>query len=114
MESQAVEGIRGPSLGKILVVDDAKLVRVIIRGILTTGGYEVAEADGGAKALEMLAKGSYDAVITDLKMPNLDGFGVLAGAKRVAPGVDVIIRTGPHPQHMSCAVRALRLGAHVY
>ena len=114
MGNQVVDVVNGRSLGKILVVDDARLIRVILRGILTTGGYEVAEADGGAKALEMLSKGGYDAVITDLKMPDLDGFGVLAGVKRVAPSVEVIILTGTHAKDMRCAVRALRLGAHDY
>jgi two-component system cell cycle response regulator len=103
-----------PSRGKVLVVDDSRLVRTIVKGILKSGGFDIEEAEGGARALELLAKGAYDVVITDLRMPDLDGFGVLSGVKRVAPHVEVIILTGTHAEDLSCAVRALRLGAHDY
>lgn len=103
-----------PSLGNVLVVDDSKLVRMIVTGTLKNGGYDVTDTTGGAQALELLAKGDFDVVITDLSMPGMDGFEVLAGVKRVAPHVEVIILTGTHAADMSCAVRALRLGAHDY
>jgi two-component system, cell cycle response regulator len=99
---------------RILVVDDARLVRVMITGILQRAGFDVAQASDGASALESLARDAYDVVITDLKMPGVDGFGVLASVKRTSPDVEVIILTGTHSQDVNCAVRALRLGAHDY
>jgi diguanylate cyclase (GGDEF)-like protein len=81
---------------------------------LEAANYAVEQADNGDQALEMIEKGSFDVVITDLRMPGLDGFEVLQAAKRLAPGVEVIILTGTHTQDMSAAVRALRLGAHDY
>jgi two-component system cell cycle response regulator len=103
-----------PIRGRVLVVDDSRLVRTMVKGILEGGGFAVDEAEGGARALELLAKGAYDVAITDLKMPGLDGFGVLAGVKRVAPHVEVIVLTGTQADDVSSAVRALRLGAHDY
>ena len=103
-----------PISGRVLVVDDSRLVRMMVKGILEGGGFAVDVAEGGARALELLAKGAYDVAITDLKMPGLDGFGVLAGVKRVAPHVEVIVLTGTNADDVSSAVRALRLGAHDY
>jgi diguanylate cyclase (GGDEF)-like protein len=100
--------------GSILVVDDSRLVRAMIARCLQQAGYGVREAENGAEALRMLATDNFDVVITDLRMPELDGFGVLSAVKRLAPLVEVIILTGTHAQDMNCAVRALRLGAHDY
>jgi two-component system cell cycle response regulator len=81
---------------------------------LRGAGYAVDEAGDGVAALHQLEAHSYDVVITDLKMPALDGLGVLAAVKLRAIGTEVIILTGTHAQDMDCAVRALRLGAHDY
>jgi two-component system cell cycle response regulator len=113
----AISATHGPaegSRGRILVVDDARLVRVMITSILERAGFQVTQAADGASALEQLARETYDVVITDLKMPGVDGFGVLASVKRTSPDVEVIILTGTHAQDVNCAVRALRLGAHDY
>lgn len=105
----------GPkSRGRVLVVDDARVVRAVVSGYLTAAHYSVDEAASGNAALKMLEKGGHDVVITDLHMPGLDGFEVLAAVKRLAPSVEVIILTGAQTQDMSSAVRALRLGAHDY
>jgi two-component system cell cycle response regulator len=102
------------SRGSVLVVDDSRLVRTVVGNHLKTAGFKVDEADNGQTAMHMLSKGSYDVIITDLKMPELDGFGVLAAVKRLGLSVEVIVLTGAHAQDMSSAVRALRLGAHDY
>jgi two-component system cell cycle response regulator len=102
------------SRGSVLVVDDSRLVRTVVGHHLKAAGFSVDEADNGQTAMHILSKGSYDVIITDLKMPELDGFGVLAAVKRLGLSVEVIILTGAHAQDMSSAVRALRLGAHDY
>jgi two-component system cell cycle response regulator len=102
------------SRGSVLVVDDSRLVRTVVSKHLKAAGFSVDEADNGQTAMHTLSKGSYDVIITDLKMPELDGFGVLAAVKRLGLSVEVIILTGAHAQDMSSAVRALRLGAHDY
>ncbi len=102
------------SRGSVLVVDDSRLVRTVVGNHLRAAGFNVNEADNGQTAMHILSKGSYDVIITDLNMPELDGFGVLAAVKRLGLSVEVIILTGAHAQDMSSAVRALRLGAHDY
>jgi diguanylate cyclase (GGDEF)-like protein len=99
---------------RVLVVDDSRLVRVMIAQYLRTAGFCVDEAEGGAAALGMLPGGDYDVVLTDLQMPGVGGFEVLAAAKGLAQGVEVIVLTGAHSQDMGSAVRALRMGAHDY
>jgi two-component system chemotaxis sensor kinase CheA len=58
----------------IMVVDDALMVRELQRSILERGGYNVRTANDGAEALAMLAEQPADLVVTDLEMPNMDGF----------------------------------------
>jgi two-component system cell cycle response regulator len=103
-------GIRG----RVLIVDDARVVRAVVARCLRGAGYHTEEAEDGAEALRRLGQESYDVVITDLRMPQLGGLELLASVKRLAPTVEVIILTGTHAQDLSCAVKALRLGAHDY
>jgi two-component system chemotaxis sensor kinase CheA len=58
----------------VMVVDDALMVRELQRSILERGGYSVRSASDGAEALAMLTEQPADLVVTDLEMPNLDGF----------------------------------------
>ena len=63
---------------RVLVVDDSAGMRVYLRAILTGAGYECVEvADGGA-AFDALLAGRFDLVITDLDMPEMDGFALLS------------------------------------
>jgi two-component system cell cycle response regulator len=114
MSDSSGGGPQQPKRGSVLVVDDSRLVRAVVARHLRNNGYGVDEAENGQAALRRLADQSYDVIITDLGMPELDGFGVLAAVKKLSPSVEVIILTGTHSQDMSAAVRALRLGAHDY
>jgi two-component system cell cycle response regulator len=102
------------SKGNVLVVDDSRVVRAMVGGYLRRANYTVSEADNGRTALNILETQSFDVVITDLKMPEVDGFGVLESVKRQSQLTEVIILTGTHAKDMDCALRALRLGAHDY
>ena len=66
---------------RILVVDDDDAIRRLVATILTREHYEVDTASGGREALEMIAKTSYDVVLLDLMMPDVNGRDVL---KRLA------------------------------
>ena len=67
-----------PGLGKrVLVVDDASLVRMYYRDALERAGYEVDEALNGLEALEKLHEGAADLLIVDVNMPQMDGFTFL-------------------------------------
>jgi PAS domain S-box-containing protein len=79
---------------------------------LTAAGYTVREAADGASALQILeTEPGYDVVLTDLKMPSLDGFGLLDAVRSRGLNTDVIVLTGTHEHDPRAAVRAFRLGA---
>ncbi len=95
---------------RVLVADDEKIKRITLADDLTAAGHEVVAAADGAEALERLAAEAFDVVVTDLKMPNLDGIELL---KRIKQGpwasTEVIMMTayGSIP----VAVEAVKLGA---
>lgn len=62
---------------RVLVVDDASLVRLYYRSALESGGFEVAAALNGLEALEQLLEGRFDLVIVDVNMPQMDGLSFL-------------------------------------
>jgi two-component system, OmpR family, response regulator MprA len=78
---------------RILVVDDDRAVRDSLRRALTLGGYEVEVADGGAQALELLARALPDAVVLDLGMPDIDGLQVCRRLRRLGNRVPILILT---------------------
>lgn len=61
----------------IMTVDDSPSMRMLLRAALTDMGYDVTEAEDGQQALERLDGGLPDLLITDINMPNLDGFGLI-------------------------------------
>lgn len=63
---------------RILAVDDSLSMRMLLRASLTNAGYEVAEAEDGRAALDWLENNEPTLVITDINMPRLDGFGLIA------------------------------------
>ena len=62
-----------PVARRVLVVDDEPEIADLMRSMLETAGYEVASAESGAVALEMLAEVPFDAIVSDLRMPDIDG-----------------------------------------
>lgn len=105
---------RSEALGRVLVVDRARRVRLLVARALRDAGYEVDDADDGGEALRRLALESYDALISDLRMPALSGLELLAAVKRLSPDVEVIVLSSSDPEDMKSAIQALRLGAHDY
>ncbi|HVK68151.1 MAG TPA: sigma-54 dependent transcriptional regulator [Polyangium sp.] len=97
---------------RALVVDDDAGTRFMLRDALTTAGFAVDEAPDGLAALERIATGGYHLVLTDLRMPRLDGLGLLRRLQGMpgAPRVVLITAHGSE-QHV---VDALRLGAFDY
>ena len=62
---------------KILIVDDEELIRTVIKEYCTNNNYETYEASSGKEALDLLLKNSYDLMILDIMMPEMDGFSML-------------------------------------
>ena len=100
------EGLTG---ARILVVDDEKAIRDGLYNILQSEGYEVDLSDSGYSALEMLQAKDFQAVITDLKMPGMDGMEVLKAITILQPSVPVIFITGYST--LDNAVEVMKMGA---
>ncbi len=81
-------------MADILVVDDNSAVRMAYRLLLKTAGHAVTEAVDGADAIAKLEANRFDLVVTDLWMPGIDGFGVIAESKRRYPATPVLALTG--------------------
>lgn len=78
---------------RILIVDDDRRMARTLSDILTMSGYEVLEANSGAKALELLQERFFDCVLTDVKMPDMDGVELHHQLHRTQPGLPVILMT---------------------
>ncbi|MBW1860270.1 MAG: endopeptidase La, partial [Deltaproteobacteria bacterium] len=97
---------------RILVVDDEKMTRMNLNHVLTKDGYEVFVASSGSEALRLLEKGSFDVILTDLKMEEVDGLTVLEKAKAKDPTTEVIIITGYAT--VPTAVEAMQKGSYQF
>jgi DNA-binding NtrC family response regulator len=95
---------------KILVADDDKNLRKVLMNELSYAGFDVAEADNGRKALDLLEKNEYDVLLLDLNMPGLGGMDVLKKIKSLDIPTEVIILTA-HAT-LSAAIDAMKLGAY--
>jgi two-component system NtrC family response regulator/two-component system response regulator HydG len=98
--------------GRILIADDEVAARRGLGQILQEDGYEVTLASDGEEALRLVAEESPDLLLTDLRMPKVDGHELLKRVRRAHPDVSVVIMTA-HGTIRS-AVQALREGAEDY
>jgi two-component system, NtrC family, response regulator AtoC len=96
----------------VLVVDDEESVRTFLAEFLGSSGYQVRSASSGAQALEMLAGGSFDAVLLDVMMPEMSGLEVLGRYRSNGGTAPVIVLSALTGQ--DDAVRAMKLGATDY
>ena len=79
---------------KILIVDDDELVLSGMGTMLKSEGYKVTTAKSGEEAIKLLEKNTFDLVITDLVMGNIDGFAVVKKAKELCPETTTMVLTG--------------------
>jgi CheY-like chemotaxis protein len=94
-----------PILGRhILLVDDNNMLRWLIRLELEAAGYHVTEAGDGLKALQCLEETAVSLVISDNRMPRLDGLGLLAAIRRYGNSIPVIlVSAGLQPEQEAVA-----------
>ena len=97
---------------KVLVVDDEAVIRKGLCRVMEGRGYQAESAESGFAAIEMLQKTPFNIVITDLKMPGMDGIEVLKAIKILQPDVPVIMITGYST--VDTAVEAMKNGAFDY
>lgn len=79
---------------RILIIDDEAMIRSILGEILESEGYEIIEASNGQTGLDLLSNQSVDLVITDLMMPEKDGFETIRELKKTNPDVKIVALTG--------------------
>ena len=106
--------VQAPTHPSLLVVDDEEPVRELIGTTLKSAaeGYDVSLAPDGASALRMLRTRSFDVLITDLKMPGMDGMTLIREAKTTSPELSVVIITAVPSQ--TSAIDAVNLGVSGY
>jgi DNA-binding NtrC family response regulator len=97
---------------KILVVDDEPSILRLLREALTQWGYQIKCASGATEALEAVRGDIFDAVITDIRMPEMSGLELLKEIKRHDESIEVVMMTG-YPT-IASAVEALKDGAYDY
>ncbi len=99
-------------MANILIVDDDRNIRRMLVAALEGGGHHISEADSAERALEALAAGGAEVVLTDVRMAGMDGFALLEKVKRAAPALPVILMTAF--SSIPNAVEAIKLGAYDY
>ena len=111
MSSRIDDGVKLPPL-RLLLVDDEDAIRVMLGKGLRRMGHEVTACEDGHAAIREFTDSTFDAALIDLKMPGMDGWGVIARLREIAPQTDFIVCSG-HGD-IDDAVQAFRLGANDY
>ncbi|MFC2133882.1 sigma-54-dependent transcriptional regulator [Bacteroidota bacterium] len=97
---------------KILIADDEKAIRDSLKLVLTEEGFSADTATDGEEALQKIRDENYDLVISDIKMPNVDGMQLLTEAAKISPDTFFMIMTAY--ASVQTAIEALRKGAYDY
>ncbi len=100
------------SKANILVIDDEDIVRISCIRALSPEGYIVKVSQNGVEGIRMMEEEKFDLVLTDLKMPDMDGIEILRRIKENWPEIEVIVITGY--QTVDTAVKSIKLGAFDY
>jgi len=94
---------------RILIVDDEEMICVLLAQRLFKEGYLCATANNGKEALNQFYKDDLSLIITDIKMPEMDGMELLKNVKTIKPKMMVVVMTS-YPE-VGVAVEAMHLGA---
>jgi two-component system, response regulator, stage 0 sporulation protein F len=97
---------------RILLVDDEENARTALARILAREGYEITSAGNGLEALEQLKISSFDLVVTDINMPEMNGMSFLRELNSLYPGINVIMITAYG--EVESYIEAMSLGAFEY
>lgn len=111
-EKESTEDKMKRKKAKILVVEDDPGVRELFREILSQEEYAVKVAQDGKEALLKVWKESFDLILTDVKMPRMNGIQLLKELQKIVPDTKVLIITGTADSEI--AVKAMEFGAYDY
>ena len=98
--------------GAILVVDDDKAHRSMLRALLSGWGYAIEEADDGSTAIDAVQGRPFDAILMDIRMVNMSGLEALPEIRRINPAIPIVLMTAY--ASVNTAVEALKKGAYDY
>ncbi len=98
-----------PSKFQILIVDDERVQLEMLEGFLVKQGYGVETAEDGQEGWARFKSGSFDLILTDLRMPGMDGLQLLREVKRLNPEAVIVILTAYAT--VGTAVDAMKEGA---
>ena len=98
--------------GRILIIEDEKSLREVLRILLEEEGYEITTASNGLEGMDYIQNDIFDLVVTDIKMPKADGFEVLKKVKGISPSTIVIMITAFGTTEST--IEAMKLGAYDY
>ena len=99
-------------MARILVVDDEEGIRSFLAEALESEGHQVVQAADGERALRLLAERGFELLITDLKMPGLDGLELMRRVRAEQPELEIVMLTAHGT--VETAVEAMKLGAFDY
>ncbi|HMB70667.1 MAG TPA: hybrid sensor histidine kinase/response regulator [bacterium] len=97
---------------RILVIDDEPNIRGTLEEFLQLCGFDVDTAENGSHGLDLLGRRAYDLVVSDVRMPDVDGIAVIEWMKETCPEIPVIVISGYAT--VESTLHAMRLGAHDY
>lgn len=103
---------QGVGRPRVLVVDDEESIRELLSKMLAMAEYDVETAPDGRLGIERLRQQQYDLLISDLKMPNVDGLSLIREARHLAADMPVLIITGYSSEQS--AIEAVNLGVTGY
>jgi EAL domain-containing protein (putative c-di-GMP-specific phosphodiesterase class I)/ActR/RegA family two-component response regulator len=105
----APSSIPGTALGRVLIVDDDPAMLRVLTRILTEAGHDVATATNGAGAVALLDETQFDALLSDIEMPEMDGFELIRAVREHSLDLPVVLMTGG--PSLETAVKAVEYGA---
>ena len=97
---------------RVLLVDDTENIRTLLRGLLEDMGYSVLEAQDGEEAMKLVDIGPVDLIMTDLKMPKMDGIELTRAVRKIEPDLPIVVYSAY--RFVDTAPVALTAGANEY
>ncbi|EEW24189.1 response regulator [Rhodobacter ferrooxidans] len=92
---------------KVLAIDDSRTIRSLVQKVMEEAGFECALADDGVQGVARFVENPPDVVITDINMPNMDGYGVIAAIRggSVHRNVPILVLTTESAPHLKARAR---------
>ena len=92
---------------KVLAIDDSRTIRILVQKVMEDAGFQCALADDGVKGVERFHQDPPDVVITDINMPNMDGYGVISAIRggSVHRNVPILVLTTESAPHLKTKAR---------